>query len=373
MPFHRFVAGLMAGVALIPAVAVAQGTVSSQGLGYPTGQLSTRALGLGGAVAELDPGTPLNPAAIASAGITTLFLHYAPESRRVTLGDRTASSSLSRFPVFGAILSASQHGYVALTSSALLDRSWATVSTDRADTAGVIESFQVRGGITDVRLAGAWSFGPRFQAGAGVHVLTGSNRLTVSRIDRDNADADFEQTTELTYTGTAASAGLVWSPSRLISLGASGQVGGTARAKLVDSTIASATAPARLGASLSYTGISGLVLAARTDWHGWSSLQGLGRGDFDPQDTWTYGFGADLVGPSAFGRSVNVRAGASWRELPFAALGETPREKALSAGLGVPFARNRVIVDGVVERATRTAGAATETAWTYGLGLTIRP
>ena len=373
MPLRRLVAGLVSASALVPALAAAQGTVSSQGLGYPTGQLSTRALGMGGAAAELDPSTPLNPAAIASAGVTTLFLHYAPESREVTLGDQKASSSLSRFPVFGAILAASRRGYVSLTSSALLDRSWATVSADEADSVGVVESYQVRGGITDLRLAGAWAFGQRFQAGAGVHVLTGSNRLTVSRIDRDNVDADFEQTTELTYTGTAASAGLVWSPSRLVSLGASGQVGGTARAKISDSTIASATAPARFGASLSYTGISGLVLAARADWHGWSSLQGLGRGDFDPQDTWTYGFGADVVGPSAFGRSVNLRAGAAWRELPFAALGETPREKALSAGLGVPFARNRVIVDGVVQRASRTAGAATETAWTYGLGLTIRP
>jgi hypothetical protein len=74
-------AAAVVSAALLPSAAHAQVTVSAQGLGYPSGQLSTWALGTAGAVAELDPSTPLNPAAIASANATTIFVHYAPESR----------------------------------------------------------------------------------------------------------------------------------------------------------------------------------------------------------------------------------------------------------------------------------------------------
>src|SRR5690242_18553488 len=45
----------------VPALnAVAQANLSSQGFGYPTGQFSTRTYGTGGALAELDPLSPVN-------------------------------------------------------------------------------------------------------------------------------------------------------------------------------------------------------------------------------------------------------------------------------------------------------------------------
>ena len=42
----------------------AQGSLASQGYGYPTGQLSSSSLGVGGATAQTDPASPINPAAI---------------------------------------------------------------------------------------------------------------------------------------------------------------------------------------------------------------------------------------------------------------------------------------------------------------------
>ena len=50
----------------------AQGALSLQGFGYPIGQLSTRAAGTAGALGETDAGSPLNPAALLSAGRTIL-------------------------------------------------------------------------------------------------------------------------------------------------------------------------------------------------------------------------------------------------------------------------------------------------------------
>lgn len=366
---------------LSPALATgahAQGTVSAQGLGYPPGQLSTWALSTGGAVAELDPASPLNPAAIGLAGTTTLFAHYAPESRTVSIGDTDADSRLSRFPLVGAVLPFGSRGYVGIAASTFLDRSWATTRLIMPDgavstTGGIVETFQSVGGITDIRGAGTWSFGPRFRLGVGAHVYTGENRLTVSRIDQDGVDADFEQRSSLTYTGLAGSAGLVWSPARTVSVGMSGRVGGRMRAKTADTLLATATAPSRGGATVRVSAITGAAISARAEWEGWSSLRGLGGEGFQPQDSWSYGVGADLDGPTILRAPVTLRVGAQWRELPFSALGEQPRETALSGGLGMPLARGRVSLDFGVQRASRTAGEARETAWTYGLGLTVRP
>ena len=79
--------------------ASAQGSLSGLGFGYPTGQLSTRAMGLGGSTGELDPVTPRNPASLSSWGRSGLHLQYDPEYKRVSAfggADRTLEA---RFPV----------------------------------------------------------------------------------------------------------------------------------------------------------------------------------------------------------------------------------------------------------------------------------
>ena len=371
-PLH-VVAGALALAA--PAAAAAQGTVSSQGLGYPPGQLSTMARGSGGALGEFDPGSPLNPAALGAVPATSLFVHYAPESRRVALGGATGDATVIRFPVVGAALTVGQRWVLGLSSSTLVDRTWATSQdvdgTD--DGAGLIESYESRGAINDVRLAAAYSFGDRVNAGLGVHALTGSNRLTVTRVDQTGAESSFQQTAELTYSGLAASAGGLWTPARHFTLAASGQVGGSVRAKLGDSTIASATAPARAAGALRYTGISGAALGVRAVWEGWSAIDDMGGPDFTASDGMEIGVGADVAGPRLLGSPLALRVGARWRDLPFSALGEQPTEQAFSAGTGLALGRGRVQLDLALERSRRSAGAARETAWTFGAGVTVRP
>ena len=79
------------------------------------------------------------------------------------------------------------------------------------------------------------------------------------------------------------------------------------------------------------------------------------------------------MGPSLIGRSVTLRFGGRWRDLPFAALGEQPSEKSLMAGMGFTFGGNRALLDLSLERARRRAGDARENAWVFGAGLTVRP
>jgi hypothetical protein len=68
----------------LSSVGKAQGALSLQGLGFPPGQISARAEGTGGGVADFDALSVTNPASLAGVGAAALFLQYSPEWRRVT-------------------------------------------------------------------------------------------------------------------------------------------------------------------------------------------------------------------------------------------------------------------------------------------------
>lgn len=376
---------LAASAALVlPGVAGAQGTLSARGLGYPPGQLSTMARGTAGGLAEFDALTPLNPAAIAGIAATSLTIHYAPETRETSVLGVSDEARVVRFPVVGAVLTVGERSALALTASTALDRTWATQRTIGAvgDDPGVIETFESRGGITDVRLAGARRFGTRLQAGLAAHYYTGTNRLTASRADLSGSDASFSQTSEIGYGGAAASLGVLWSPLRQISVAASGRVGGTLRASRGDVTIASGTAPTRAAASVRYTGFTGAAIGARAVWEGWSALDGLGTEALAVEDALEYGLGADVLGPRLYGAALALRVGVRRRELPFGmpyvlptdGIGYAqPVETAVTGGIGTVLGGNRVLVDLVVERARRTAASVAETGLVVGVGVTVRP
>ena len=65
----------------IPALTMAQGSISTQGFGYPPGGLSTRAGAAGGGFAEFDFSTPRNPSSTLGWGRGGLYFQYEPEFR----------------------------------------------------------------------------------------------------------------------------------------------------------------------------------------------------------------------------------------------------------------------------------------------------
>ena len=79
MTSRRFTS-LLVGVATLAlaAAAGAQGTLSTQGFGYPTGGMSARSLATGGAITEFDPLSSTNPAS------------YRPKPSRNTSATSTA-------------------------------------------------------------------------------------------------------------------------------------------------------------------------------------------------------------------------------------------------------------------------------------------
>lgn len=360
----------------------AQANLSTQGLGYAAGQLSARGRMTGGALGESDPASAINPAALLNWAGSVLYFQVEPEYRSVAIGGTQDRTNVARYPLAAGALSLGTRWMLAVTSSTLLDRTWATADS----TVNLVDGVPVRsltrlgsqGGINDLRLGVAYAPRPWLLLGVGAHAYTGRHQITTLRtFDTTSALATFQDTTFSSYGGNAFSAGFEARAGQYASIAGSWRRG-TGISVQTEGASRSARIPDRLGLSVSYIGIANATIAARVSHETWSALDGLSTGRSRPQDAWDFGLGAEAAGPSIGGRVMQLRAGARQRSLPFDILGERVRERSISAGAGSVLGRGRALVDAGVVRSFRDAlggpaAMASEDAWTFSLALTVRP
>lgn len=351
------------------------------GIGIPGRGSSVRSRALGGAVDPTDPGSAVNPAAIALSSRLTVSAASETSNRKYTAGG-VSSDNLrnTRFP-FAQVTGPIQGSRLSfgVSYSVYAERSYdiATVDTITIRDAEVEVSDQLKsdGGIADLRAAVAWNFGPRFQIGAGVHLLSGSTRERLERRFSDPVYVNVLQTGDVDYTGWGLSLGAVATPSARLRLGAS--VRRDSRLNVNDALL-----PA-LEVQLPWTFSAGVTLApsrllrlsASAQRRNWSTARDdvpAGRTLF-VFDTWEFGTGLELGGPESGASPFPLRAGFRYIQLPFSPIDDQPREIAVSLGSGVLFAGNRAFFEFSLERAMRDGGGATERAWQLALGLTLRP
>ena len=375
---------LAAAATIVASQAQAQGNLSVQGFGYPAGGLSTRSIATGGAIAEFDPQSVLNPATILGSGQPSLFFQYEPELRTVETGSASSKTTTSRFPLVGITLPLGQRYALGLSSTSFLDRSSSTRFAQSqvigTTTVTGTEVFRTLGGINDVRLALAMSVGTRMRLGLAGHAFTGQNRVTSSLTFEDTATyLPLVQGSNLDYSGAAVSGGAEWRPLSVLAVAISGRKGGNITMSTADTSIATARIPDQYGASVMYSGFTGLTVAARGTRNLWSSLDPLGSNRVSTFDGWDFGFGAEGTGPRIASRVISLRLGGRYRGLPFGASGEQVREFSYSGGLGVAFARDRAALDFSALRAARFTGtfqdrgAVDEKAYIFSVGLRVRP
>jgi hypothetical protein len=353
--------------------------LSSQGFGFPTGQFSSRAVGTGGAVAELDPLSPLNPASLGLIATRMVYFQIEPEYRKVTLGNSTEKTTIARYPnVFGAIPVGS-NWVVSAGASTLLDRTSTTSFDTRptlstGETVNMTTKYHIDGAMSDVRLAAGWNARPWLRLGAGAHAIAGHNLVTITQSFADSATfSPFTQAIVLGFSGAAGSAGMqLFAKSLAASF--SVRAGGTLKVAAEDTVLGSAHVPTRFGASLAYTGLANSAIAVRTSHDNWSALDGLGTSALKGVDAWDTSVGADIAGPKVSNKIIFLRAGFRTRTLPFQAAGHNVTENSISGGFGTTFANGRVLSDFAATHASRDAGlTASERAWTISIGLTVRP
>lgn len=347
-----------------------------RGLGYPGRAVNTRARALGGGVALLDGGSVINPAAV--AGFTTIAVEVMAESdfRTYTIGPVSADGlSSTRFPLvqLGGPLGSSRLSF-GVSYSQYTERSYDLTLNDtiqlRGAPVGYEERTTSRGGVSDLRGAVAYRLGERFRLGAALHVLTGSAKLTFTRVFADSAYRPYQIEGEEAVTGLGVSTGAMWAATNRLLVGVSARADSRAKLRVDSVEAGTIDLPLSLGAGVQY------VIAAPLRWSGSVMWRSWGSADDDlvarAFDTWELGTGLELGGTGT-GSRFPLRIGYRYATLPFSYDDRQPHEFGLSAGVGLAFAGNRGVADLAVERLIRRGAGADERAWQVTWTVTVRP
>ena len=146
----------------LPALVGAQGTLSTQGFGYPTGEMSTRALGAGGATSDFDAFSSTNPASIAASLGSMVYVQVEPEFRDLTNENGgSQKNTIARHPLATLAIQIRPNLFGGVSVSNFLDRSFETQerrTTSIADTSvSTTNTFRSDGAIGDSRVSLAWT------------------------------------------------------------------------------------------------------------------------------------------------------------------------------------------------------------------------
>jgi hypothetical protein len=365
-------------------VVVAQGSVSLQGFGYPTGQLSTRAQGTAGALSEIDSRSPLNPAALVIGPIGQAYMQYDPEMRTVKGPTGSSKTTTARFPNVGFTVPLSKRLVAGASASTLLDRTWTTSATTDVIVGGstetVTQTFRSDGGITDLRIAAGYLIGSRLRVGLGFHGYTGSNRVSILQQFADTLCCrSVSLRTVTSYGGNAFSGGAEFDIARTLNVAVSGRLGGTMNMYANDTLVSSGDVPDRFAASVSFGGIPQTLLAIRYAHEGWSSMQSMSTTGARTVDANDISAGVESAGPRVGERAILIRLGVRKRNLPFSVGTTDIDETSFGGGLGIPLGLrqlggDRATLDFSVLRNSRTAvSGVSEKAYNFSVGLRIQP
>lgn len=358
----------------------AQGTLGSQGLGYPLGQLSTHARGTAGAIAEFDAVSGLNPAAMATWGRAAIHVQFEPETRTTTSSAGRDITGISRFPMIAAGIGLGERVAIGINFSSFLDRSWETAFSGRQiigpDTAGYTERSGVRGAIADSRFLVGVNLPAKFRVGAALHAVTGEHRVRNTRIyDSTSAFIGYQNAQTVRYAGRGVSLGASWEPVRWFGLAGSLRFGGRLDAVNDSARVrASGSLPDRWGIGARVELAQGLTLAARREQVNWTSLRPLIETPIAISDASETGVGIEYLSPVTTPIPYALRLGTSTRTLPFGVGSALVTEQTLAGGVGLVLAQGRFGLDLTYLRGRRTAaGNLGEVAGTFSLGIIIRP
>jgi hypothetical protein len=377
-------AALVGLLAISPGLAWAQSSqFGVRGLGLPVRPLATHAIGSAGAFGLFDPESSLNPAALGAATVLTSVFTASEAFRSVDNPAGSASTRDVRFPqlmIFGpvrqtgAALGFSYSGYTdrdfTIASSGTIDLRGAPV--------GVVDSFSSRGGLSDLRAAGAYRVHDRWTFGAGFHVITGSNRLESRQTftDPDSSYLPSVQRTEISYAGIGVSAGLIRQMGTRFAVAALARWDGHLNVDRDSVRVSTIDLPYTFGLGFRWQPMPKLGLATHGIVRTWSAANSdlLVQGGFGAENTFEVALGGEYTPDLKRPFQRPLRFGARYGLLPFPLVpGTRPHEFGLSAGSGMRFAQDRGGIDFALEHVWRSESAHSERGIIVTLGISVRP
>ena len=372
-------------IALLGLLPQALGAQSSQfgvrGLGFPGRALSVRAQATGGSFGLFDSESSQNPAALAYTAVLTAGFTATQSFRSVENPAGSASIRSTRFPqlvvagpirTFPAVVGFSFSNYTSR------DFTLATSQTinPRGTPVNVSDTFSSRGGLNDFRIAGSYRLGTDWAFGAGFHIISGSNRLTSTRIFDDPSFLPSRQRSELSNTGVGFSVGVTRQVGSTFAVSAIARSDGHLNVDRDSTRTGSVDLPYSFGLGLRLRPMARLDLAAQTLVRTWSGANSdlLAMGGTGAQNTVEVSAGAEYVSDPQRPFRRPLRLGAHYATLPFTlAPGQQGHEIGVSAGSGLRFAQQRAGIDLTVEHVWRSEGVYSENGFLISLGVSVRP
>ncbi|MFL5403258.1 MAG: hypothetical protein ACJ8BF_10625 [Gemmatimonadales bacterium] len=369
-------------LALVPGLAEAQSSqFGIRGLGFPGRGLAVRATGSSGAFGMFDSESSLNPAALGAVTTLTSVFTGTQAFRHEENPAGTASIRDTRFPQLSVVGPIRQSGgALGLSYSNYTNRDFTVVTGGSIDLrgvpVGVTDTFSSRGGLSDLRLAGAYRIHDRWMFGGGFHVITGSNRLVSSRVFSDPGFLSSRQRSEVSYAGIGVSVGLVRQFGTRFAVAALARSDGHANVDRDSTRIGTVDLPYTFGLGLHWSPAQGLDLATQTVYRTWSGANSdlLQQGGTGAENTIEVAVGGEYTSDVKRPYRRPIRFGARYGTLPFPLVpGPQGHEFGVSAGTGIRFAQQRAGVDLALEHLWRSQGAYSERAFILSVGISVRP
>lgn len=381
---------LAAALAVLPSVASAQSSIFGiRGPGFPGRPYSARSIGTGGSLGLFDPESQLSPASLSAAPAASGTFTILSDYRSVTTPVGASNTQDFRFPLFLIAVPLDRGRFTlgfGATTYANRDFTIATLDTAilRDQPVEISDTIRSRGGLSDLRFAGAWRPNRRTSVAGAFHLITGTDRLVAKRVFSDSNFVTVVQGTELSTTAIGVSVGVNHALTSRITVGAllrkdfnatvnidSAQYGGSTG---IGATYA---LPLTVAGGIRAQVRGNLELALAAQYRTWSQTDSFLVAFDAPGSSNTFEVSAGVewaAGPRR--RSLlPLRLGARYGTLPFLVDETTqPYEFAVALGSGGRFARDRAGIDMSLERVWRRGGEGrSETAWLLYTGINIRP
>ena len=374
-----FLVILLAGV---PAALSAQSAqFGARGLGFPGRALAVRSLGSSGAFGLFDAESSQNPAALANLGALTSVFTITQGFRQVENPAGTASVRDTRFPqlsVAGPIRPLPAAVGFSFSNYTSRDFSLASAETIvlRGVPINVSDTFSSRGGLNDFRLAGVYRLGDRWAVGGGFHIISGSNRLTSTRVFDSPDYLSSRQRSELSYTGVGISLGVTRQFGSNFGVSAVARSDGHLNVDRDSARVGTVDLPYTFGLGIRWRPAAKLDFATQALFRTWSGANSdlLAMGGTGAQNTFEVSAGAEYTADPRRPLRRPLRLGAHYATLPFPMIaGRQGHEFGVSAGSGVRFAQQRAGIDLALEHVWRSEGEYSESGFQISFGVSVRP
>ena len=368
-------------VAPLAAASAQSSEFGVRGLGMPGRPLSTRTFSMGGAFGLFDGESGLNPAALGRIGALGADFTSLQDFRHVENPAGSQSVRETRFPFIAIAGPIKRYPAVLGVSFAnYTSRDFTLASVDTLPIRDVLvpvnDTLSSRGGLSDLRMAGAYRIQDDWLIGAAFHIITGTARMRFHRAFADSSYQPLTQMSELSYAGVGVELGVIRNFGPGFSMAATVRSDGHVNVDRDSTRVGPIDLPYSFGFGLRWHARPKLEMASQLLVHTWSGANSdlLEQGGVGSKNNYEASFGLEFTPNLRRPSRRPLRLGVRYGTLPFLLeTGEQPKELGVSAGTGIRFAQERAGVDLGLEHVWRTAGAFKERTFLLNLGVMVRP